>query len=693
MAWAADSLSIVLGLTTTASTARRAGSALALSTGVVTRRPALALVPLFAVSAVARAVFAVRHSIPHYFPDEYIYAALGRALGHGNLQVRGATTHFPGILEPLLAAPIWRAFSTDTAYHLIQVENAVIASLAAFPIYFLARWLKLSGRYALFCAVLGLALPEIALSALTISDMVAYPLILTTVLVGVRALHEPSTRRQVAFLMLATLSSLARVEYAVVVVAYLVAAIVVDRRHALRSHWVSFGAVIPAAAAVLIGARSYYLTKGTPNLSFHVLSLGHWFVLQAFLLTIATGVVLVPGALAALLRPIGRTETAYAAFTLTFSLLVLAAATEPAAVTTRFKERYLFSLVPLLAIAFGVYLRRRPLRPLVLALCVGLAIALAEFPLSGYTAANYKGDSTLLMGTWNLQLRVGTSSASLIVALAATIGCLLAIATAFRRLQHVALGFALLFLLVSCIFATAEDLRATREIRGVLTSNLSWVDDAANRPVTVVATTHAPSFELRETLFWNQSIKREVVLPGAVASDVLSTPTLAVRANGELEGVHGDVLFDESGAVGALRDASEVTGVAPFILYRPHGLPRFSLLIDNRYFDGWLGAGGSIRAWPTVRGRGVRVSFTVSLPRRWKRVRLHLGRTTVVVLPAGRRRMSCRSGFGPLDVPYSSPDALYDLALRHVSLRLTKISITDVPADRKLTGAICAASE
>lgn len=682
-------------MTTTTRDAARATFAWSLPLAGVVRRPAVALGLLVACSAGIRAAFAVRHSVPHYFPDEYIYAALGRALAHGNLQIRGETSHFPGILEPLLAAPIWRFFSTTTAYHLVQVENAVFASLAAVPIYLLARWLSLSRRYAFMCAVLSVSLPELVLVGNTISDTIAYPLILTTVLVGINSIDEPSARRQCAFLALATLSVLARVEYAVVIAAYLVAAIIVERRRAFRKHWVSFASVLPAIAIVVVGARGYYL--GTVN--FHLRSLAHWFILQAFLFTVATGVVVVPGAIAAFLRPRGRREVVFAAFTAAFSLFVLAAASEPAANTTRFKERYLFAIVPLLAVAFGVYLRRRPLRIVVLAISAAVVIALPELPLSAYTAADYKGDSTLLMGTWNLQLRVGTSSASLYVALAATVGCLFAAAVALRRLDRPALAFAFAFLLVGCIFATAEDLRSTRVIRDVLPSNLTWVDDAARGPVTVVATEHARSFELRETLFWNQKITREVVLPGgALGSDSLKTPGLELGQDGTLENVRGEVLFDDSQAAASFADADKVTGYAPFLLWRPHGVPRLSLLIDNRFIDGWLGDGGTIRAWPTARGHAVRVSFTLSVPHPWGKVRVHLGRAAIVVRPGHSSRVSCQSRSGRLDVPYASPDvrlnaasAAADQPFRVVIARLTNLNVTDVRSDPTRTLPSCVA--
>lgn len=646
------------------------------------RRPALLLALIVVASAVVRGIVAVKHAAPHYFPDEYVYAALGRSIAHGHLQVRGHASHFPAILEPLVAAPLWRFFSTTTAYHAIQLENAVFLSLAAIPTYYMARWLRLGTGYSLACAAFALLLPELTLAGFVVSDLVAYPLILTTVFVGVRTIETPSARRQLAFLALASLSTLARVEYSVVVVAYIVAAVLVERRRVLRTHWLAAIAIIPAAAAIVVGAAGYYLVKGAGTLELHPLPLLHWFFLQAFLLTIATGVVIVPGAVAAWLRPQGVRETIHAAFTGSFVLLILAAATEPAAATTRFKERYLFALLPLISLSFGVYLRRRPLRLVVIGIAAAVAIALAKIPLSGYAASIFKGDSEFLWGVWFLERHLGTQTGSLVVALIATAGCLLAAAVAFWRLTLTSIAALFAFVGVFAAFSIVEDLKAGNAIRAVLPKDLTWIDDAAKSDVTAVATTRGPSNQLRELLFWNISVGHEVVLPGATPTDVFSAPVVHVRPDGTLPGVRGTVLFDETGAIGAFMHAKLLTSYSGYTLWRPSGAPRFRLLIDDRYWDGWLGDGGSIRAWPVAKHRAVKLSFSVSLPADWKRVRLKLGGTTVVIPPGTSRRVTCRSASGPLNVPYSSPDALYDLSFRHVIARLTNLDIEDVAMSR-----------
>ena len=233
------------------------GAGLAEITPAPARAPSkavLALGALVLVSVVVRVLVAWRHSIPRLFPDEYIYTALARSIGHGRLEIRGETAHFPGILEPILAAPLWRGFSSTTAYHLIQVENAIAASLAAIPIYLLARRLQLSSGYALASAACALLIPELVVIAYTSSDAIAYPLALAAVASAVFAIDEPRPRNQVAFLVFATLATAARVQYFVLVPAYIVAAAAIERRELWRRHRIAVIALAPVGVAFVIGS-------------------------------------------------------------------------------------------------------------------------------------------------------------------------------------------------------------------------------------------------------------------------------------------------------------------------------------------------------------------------------------------------------------------------------------------------------
>ena len=143
-----------------------------------------------------------------------------------------------------------------------------------------------------------------------------------------RSLNEPTRGRQIAFLCFAALATLARIQYFVLVPAYLAAALVLDRRRAHREHpWV-FLAVLPAVGGAILAVTGYYAIGAG---SFR-LSMLTWMALQCFLLSLTAGVAIVPGAVAALLRPNGRVEKAFAAFAGVFILLVLAEASQPAAV-------------------------------------------------------------------------------------------------------------------------------------------------------------------------------------------------------------------------------------------------------------------------------------------------------------------------------------------------------------------------
>ena len=267
---------------------------------------------LITVSVVGRSILAWRHSTSRYFPDEYIYTALSRSIGHGSLTIRGHVAHFPGLLEPLVAAPLWGFFSTETAYRLVQAENALAASLAVIPIYMIARDLKLSRNYAYLCCLYALVIPMLVMIPFTISDFVGYPLALGAIAAAVKAIDRPSPKRQLVFLAFATLATLARVEYFVLVPAYLVAAIVIERRNFFRTQRTALLALLPVAAGVLVAATGYY--SAVPTAAFHP-AVFTWIPLQAFLLSLVAGVFMVPGAVAGLIRPGGGARSAFALVT------------------------------------------------------------------------------------------------------------------------------------------------------------------------------------------------------------------------------------------------------------------------------------------------------------------------------------------------------------------------------------------
>ena len=93
----------------------------AFRTGRLARVRVGAVAGTLALAFVVRLALVWGRATPNYFPDEYLYAALGRSLAAlGMPSVRGQAAHFPALLQPLLTAPAWRVGSLETGYRIVQ---------------------------------------------------------------------------------------------------------------------------------------------------------------------------------------------------------------------------------------------------------------------------------------------------------------------------------------------------------------------------------------------------------------------------------------------------------------------------------------------------------------------------------------------------------------------------------------------
>src|SRR5207244_4644989 len=134
----------------------------------------------------------------------------------------------------------------------------------------------------------------------------------------------------------------------------------------------------------------------------------------------------------------------------------------------RFQERYLFALVPLLATAFGLYLRRGLPGRIAVGLCsAALLLLAARIPLSGYAAAHNKDDSPTLWAVLRLEGLVSVGNGALAIALIAAALSILAALVAFRRLPA---SLAFVAAIVACCSlsagASAFDSRTSQSLRG-----------------------------------------------------------------------------------------------------------------------------------------------------------------------------------------------------------------------------------
>jgi hypothetical protein len=615
--------------------------------------PMWVLSAMVVASAAVRALVALRHALPRYFPDEYVYQSLSRSISHGHLSVHSRPAHFPALLEPILAAPIWRLFPITTAYHLVQLENAVIGSLVVVPVYFLARELRLPRGYSYLCCLYAVALPAFVATAFIVTDFVAYPLALGSVLMGVRALTRPSWRRQLLFLGLAALTVFARTQYFVFVPAYLVAAAVVDGRRMPRKHLFTIAAIAPAVGVALVGALGYY---NIGRNSFDP-AIATWIPLEGFLLAVAAGVVIVPGAIAGIIRPGDRTRASFGALAAAFALMLMAEVAVIGAQEGQFRERYLFAILPLVAVAFGIYLeRRRPHGWVVLGVSVALAVAAARLPLANYaTNAKLSDSQTLLAADW-LQDHWSAGSSSLFYALLFTFGAAAACLGALRKgTAYVAVPAVLLAMAATTVVATKYDRERDAANRPFFPKDLSWIDHTVpGGEVTAIATPGGQFVSLLEELFWNPRVTREVVAPDAIGSDPYAREPLIVGHDGTLTNVGRYFLFDLSGSAATFANATLLGSHQTYRLYRAEaGGARVRTYVGGLLVIGWSMPDGVINAFPTPSRRAT-IALTLSLPSALRRTQhVRIGALRFSLRPGQAKRVECTAGSRAVHVTYS----------------------------------------
>jgi hypothetical protein len=618
-----------------------------------------------AVSFAVRWLLAFAHSTPLYFADEYIYSTLAYELAQtGRPTIRGESASFPALLEPLLTAPFWLSGDPELALRLTQGLNALAMSLAAIPVYLLARKLGLGKWFALGSAGVAVVVPDLFYVSFILGEPIAYPLVMAAVYAGVCALDRPTRRAQVAFVAFSGLAAFARIQFVVLPVALLAAALVVERgsvRNVVSRLRLTLGLLaLPVVGALALGPGrvvGYY--RDIAQFDLHPTEFLGWLATDAMLLAYATGWVLLPGALVglalALARPRARVEQAFAALTafLAAGLFVEAgfyavnASLEPGG---RFQERYLFTLLPLVAPAFGLYLRRaRSYRGAIAVIAFALLAVSARFPLAGYTSSHGRQDSPFLIGVYRIERSIGYANGSALIAIAVALLSLVAVATAIRRGRAalIALALSAAFLASVSYGAFSYDrLVAERARTSYLPPDARWVDHANVGDVTLVNTPGALRELALEQMFWNRSITELALLRRAERVDAFASPPLRVAANGALylrgEPLERPLLFNRYAMAAQLQSAERVARSPLFDLWRPRGAARLSLLAGGHYFDGWLAYNGWFTAWPDASGRlEGRLLLTVSLPKRAPRTTIRLrapGIDTRMTLRPGQSR-------------------------------------------------------
>jgi hypothetical protein len=588
---------------------------------------------LVLASTLLRGLAGVLKETPVYFQDEYLYAELSRAFAEtGHPLVRGSEVHFPALLQPVVTAPAWFLDDVGDSYALVKWIGALAMSLAAVPTFLLARRLGLGRSLTLGVTVLTVATPSLLYASWVVSEPFAYPLAVGALAAGTVALADGRRGPQLAFLVLAALAAFSRAQFLVLPFCYLTGiALLGLRRRALRrtlreQALVLSVMVAPLTLALLLAPGKVLGPYESLDIDTDLSALPGFLGRNALGTAYASGWVIVPGALLGLwfafTHPRSRTELAFAAFGAPLVAMLLIQASLVGDVGL-IQERYTFYVVPVVGLAFALFASRGwPARRAHAVIAAGALAVTAAVPLAFDAADVSNRQSGFLFGMQRLdQLLGGGDSAALAVA---GVGAVLAISVAVLALRpRIATPVALTLALCLCVAASALaadfDRRNTSAVRAsFLPSEPSWIDQAALGKVALVRGLGLKT-DAMEQLFWNRSINRVLLLPGAKPFDSFGAGQINVARDGTLlvdrRPVRSALLVDEWAAWVVLRGAVAVASSSGFRLWRPAGTPRLALFAPGFYKDGWLAPRAGLNVWAPPRGllEG-RVSFSLSAP-------------------------------------------------------------------------------
>ena len=562
-------------------------------------------------------------------------------------------------LYPLLLAPLYKVFGNVDAYHAARLLNPALMASTALPAFFLVRLMCMRRVVGYAVAAVVVVLPWTTMASVELTEVAAFPAFLLAVLMITKAVVRPSVSADLLALASIALAGFARLQLVVLAVVLPLAIITNElsfrdglgpRSLALRvvkRHYALWA--VSAAGLLMVGAL---LVTGrlVPALGFYgntiqgssLLPSGTWQMVRANSVALALGLGFMPAALAVggwlmqIVRPNNRAAHAFAAVSLTASILVLV---QVASINVRFtglvvQERYTMFLTPLFVIGMAAAIRYTPRLSLAASLGILLvgALAVTETILpqtSSFWFLVSPGLSTAAESTGPAISRVvGQFGEHRFAALALVeaLLTLLIVVVRGRKGPAGALAVALTVLFIWSIWSTNYAFTKVLEEMGRGTiAKAGWVDRAVGRnaPVAILATQSGPVPSARETWwgveFWNRKV-----------SSVLSLSSSQITWHGPVTAEIGSGSGVVSNAVGADYLVAAASGVpaAPvgkIVATSPNG--RLQLLriseplrlkwsVQGISDDGWLpqAGSGSFRVFDTGGGASCYLRLTFSLP-------------------------------------------------------------------------------
>jgi hypothetical protein len=603
----------------------------------VARRDALGAAALWLTLAGVLAVLTASVVDWYVMTDELLYERLAISIAHLHSplpHIHGELIGNVNQLYPLLLAPLFHATLVPSALHDAHLLNAFVMSSASVPVFLLARRVTQSTRLSYFAAALSVCIPWIALSSFLMTEVVAYPVFVWTVLALHYATVSPRARNDVLLVLALVVATLARTQFAALLVVLPLAlfshylaftpagslwsrlrAAVRDLASAHRELAVGYALLVVAGVALLATGRlssalgTYSVTAEGDllpggmgrSLLEHVAPIGLGMGILPFIVGVAW-------LLTTLFGPRSREQHAFASIaTVAIAILLV----EVTSYDLRFgqgrlHDRYLFYVVPVILIGFVAMLRDWRWSRWSLFVSTGLlAMSFAVVPVVRYQKFNVDSPVAVL-NDGLLDLTGSVHGAQLFLAFVAIAVALL-----------VLLGSVLLHKRQVVLLLLATAALAIPVQTGLAFNRLLTVDGTSGRPLTLdqgvvfdwIDRELGPTAKVTmipypflygnywenvaywwNVEFWNASVQRAAVYEGAFTGTPETFPTTALsfdRTTGRANVSQSDYLV-QAVAETRFRIAGEVLGEDRGIALIRAGKPwRAEWLAFNLYRDGW----------------------------------------------------------------------------------------------------------
>jgi hypothetical protein len=501
----------------------------------------LAAVPLLSIFlwlTIFYAVEAWTHGTPWLFGDELELTQLSRSIADTGHAARRGEPHSFDTLWTYLMAPAWLIDNLHSAYTTVKYLAVIVMTFTVFPAYGIARTI-VGRRPALFVAAASAAIPALAYSSMIVEEPLAYPYSTLCLFLILRMLLAPTRWWIGAAALASVIAPLVRGELGMVPVIFLLSVLFLAWRSEWLSRvrttwtawdWIGLGVLLVGAAVILsafLGHHSYEWLIATGFFQSRLFDLG---LNAAGALMIGLGVLPVVAGLAALWRAPGEVPTrALSSFRSLLAASIVCfgiyTAVKSTYVSTTFGtytyERNLIYLAPLLFAGTALWLERRTVQPVALALSGAFVLLLIlTTPYEMGQEISYNAPGLAIIQQANRYFRLDPNGARILLLslLAFSVGLLL-VPRLLRRgaaWLAVAVGVAVLAWNVTgeLAFASASN-RASDRFDDNIRRPFTWVDDHTGGAPTLYLGQQMKDQNGEWLLeFWNRSIRAVWSLDG-----------------------------------------------------------------------------------------------------------------------------------------------------------------------------------